>query len=210
MTLEKQAEGTTHVFWLFNWGYHPVHRTLQMVPYYQRCDVTQESLTIHDAETTVVVALADIEGYDIQRFYEGSGSGHTTNLRLLLTKGLQRSGRRRNREAKQLFLLTADVFYHHSDGNWELKHLYEVIRCRKHGEEPTVDPNPYHRMLRRRGQLERLTERVWDPFLHPSHYGRVPTPMSILTNLVLIVIGGTFVGALTIGLIYYIVTTFFG
>ncbi|MCE7989399.1 MAG: hypothetical protein DYG89_50245 [Caldilinea sp. CFX5] len=209
MALEKTAEGTTYIFWLFNWGYHRVHRTLQLVPHYQRCDVTKESITIHDGDVTVVVALAGIERYDLQRFYEGAGSGHTTNLHLLLTNGVQRSGHRRNREAKQLFLLTADVFYHHSDGNWELKHLYEVIRCWKNGEEPTVDPNPYHRMLLRRGQIERITERVWDPYLHPSHYGRVPTVMGILITRVLGVIGISFLGAIIIGIIYYIVTAFF-
>ena len=213
IALEKTAEGTTHVFWLFNWGYDPVHRALQLVPRYQRCDISKESLTIHDTETTVVVTLADIECYDLYLFYEGAGSGHTTNLRLFLMKGVPRAGSRRKRVAKELYFSASDAFTHSTDSNGELKDMYEVIRCRKNGEESTVDPNPYHRMLHRRGQTERLTERlterVWDPYLHPSHYGHVPTPLGILTRMVLGVIGISFLGAIIIGIIYYIVTTFF-
>ena len=197
----------THVFWLFNWGYHRVHWALQMVPHYQRCDITQASLTIHDSEVTIEIPLADIERYDLYRFYEGSGSGHTTNLRLFLANGVPSTNS--SRMAKAFYFSAADAFAHSTDSNGELKDMYEVVRCRKHGEVPTVDPNPYHRMLRRRGQTERLTERVWDPSLHPSHYGPVPTPLGILVRIVLGAIGVSLLVCIIIGIIYYIVTTFF-
>lgn len=208
MPVKHQSINETHVFWLFNWGYHRVHSSLRLVPIYQRCDITSDSLTIHDEAATVVITLTDITSYDIQRFYEGAGGGHTSNLKLSLLRGVTRDGKRR-REAKELFLATADVFSHYMDDNWELKNMYEVVRCRKNGEVPMVDPNPYHRVLRRRGQSERVTERVWDPYLHPSHYGHVPTVMGILITRVLGVIGVSLLGCIIIGLIYYIVTTFF-
>lgn len=203
MSLASKSGDETYIFWLFNWGNKPVQTHMRLVPNYQRCDITKESITIHDEGSTVVIPLSDIKTYDRQRVYE-----YTYNLKLSLVHGISQADKYR-RQTKQFFLLTADVFSHVAEDNWELKNMYEVIRCRKHGEEPTVDPNPYHRMLRRRGQPERLTERVWDPFRHPSHYGRVPTVMGILTRMVFGMIGLSFLCAIVIGIIYYIVTTFF-
>jgi hypothetical protein len=72
----------------------------------------------------------------------------------------------------------------------ELLNMYDVIHAYKSGQEPTLDKNPYHRMLKYHDQTHRLTEQTWDPTLHPSHYSPVPTVGGILTNLVLTIIGG--------------------
>jgi hypothetical protein len=203
MSLASKSGDETYIFWLFNWSNKPVQTHMRLVPNYQRCDITKESITIHDEGSTVVIPLSDIKTYDRQRVYE-----YTYNLKLSLVHGISQAGKYR-RQTKQFFLLTADVFSHVAEDNWELKNMYEVIRCLKNGEESTVDPNPYHRMLRRRGQTERLTERVWDPFLHPNHYGRVPTTLSIFARMILILFGVSVFGAFVAGATYYIVTTFF-
>ena len=204
MEVDKKVEQKAYVFWLFDWGYHPIPSTMHLVPYYRRCDITKEEITIHDERGTFVFRLEDIQEYGEHTVYEGA----TTNLWILVRgKSLCTIGKSKQKQQK-IFLVPADALKHQRLYR-ELHNMYEVIHCYKNGEEPTLEKNPYYRMLVRHGQAHRLTEQTWDPTLHPSRYSPVPTVMGILTNLVLGVTGVTVIGAVVIGIAYYIITTFF-
>lgn len=201
----KQQQEKPYVFWLFDWGEQPIGSHLRLVPHYVRCDITKEQLTIYGENQTLVICLNDLQEYKEIRVY---GNGSTSNLKLVFHSNSVVENNKHSKEMQEIFLLPADALKHQRLYR-ELLNMYQVIHAYKSGQEPTLEKNPYHRMLVRHGQTRRLTEQTWDPTLHPSHYSPVPTVMGILKGLVLSVIGVTLGGLLVIGLIYYIVTTFF-
>ena len=202
---EQQRE-EPYVFWLFDWGDRPIGSHLRLVPHYARCDVTKEQLIIYGENQTLSIRLSDIQEYKRIKLY---GNGVTSNIKLVFThkKAPPGSAKYKN-NVDEIFLLPADVLKHEIL-TLEAINLYDVIHAYKSGQEPTLDKNPYHRMLKYHDQTHRLTEQTWDPTLHPSHYSPVPTVGGILTNLVLTIIGGGGLGATIVAIIYYIVTTFF-
>ena len=200
----KQQQEEPYVFWLFDWGDHPIGSHMRLVPHYARCDITKEQITIYDENQTLMIRLNAIQQYEEIRIYD---NGSTSNLKLVFrSKAIKNN--KSHKKYQEIFLLPADALKHQRL-YLELLNLYDVLHAYKSGQEPTLDKNPYHRMLVRHGQTHRLTEQTWDPTLHPSHYSPVPTVMGILTNLVLGVIGVTVIGSVMIGMAYYIITTFF-
>lgn len=209
MKNDNHSETKIYVFWLFHWLDRPIASSLRLVPHYQKCTISRENLTIHDKSASLIIPLLSLHEFELYSFYEGNGALHTENLRLVWSDDMSQTTDLLLRHRRKIFLVPADVFDHYMDDNWELKNMYEVIRCYKSGEEPTIETNPYHRMLLRRGQSERVTERNWEPNLHPSHYDSVPTVFSVLKRLVLTIIIGSIIFTFISVLIYYIVTTFF-
>ena len=201
---EHQQE-EPYVFWLFDWGDRPIGSTLRLVPNYARCDITKEQIAIYGENQPLMIRLSDLHEYKEIRVYD---NGSTSNLKLGFHNKALAKNNKRSKKLQEIFLLPADAL-RHQRLYLELLNMYDVIHAYKSGQEPTLDKNPYHRMLKYHGQTHRLTEQTWDPTLHPSHHSPVPTVGGILTNLVLTIIGGGVLGAAIVAIIYYIVTTFF-
>lgn len=204
VNLEPQQE-QPYVFWLFDWGDSPMGSHLRLVPQYARCDVTKEQIAIYSTNQPLIIRLADIQEYKRINLY---GNGVTANLKLVFTHRGAQAESTKYKNVKTIFLLPADALKHQIL-TLEFVNLYNVLHAYKSGQEPTLDKNPYHRMLVYHNQAHRMNEQTWDPTLHPSHYSPIPTVMGILKGLILSVIGVTLGGLLVIGLIYYIITTFF-
>lgn len=193
-----------YVFWLFDWDDRPIGSTLHLIPHYARCEVTKEHIAIYSEDQILIIHLSKLQDYKEIRVYD---NGSTSNLKLVFrSKAIKNN--KSHKKYQEIFLLPADALKHQRL-YLEFLNLYSVLHAYKSGQEPTLEKNPYHRMLVYHNQAHRMNEQTWDPTLHPSHYSPVPTVMGILKGLILGIIGGTLSVLLIIGLIYYIVTTFF-
>lgn len=67
----------------------------------------------------------------------------------------------------------------------EAEDMVATIMALGHGVKPNLDPNPYHRELKRQGREDEISKRLWDPSVSPWFYYHEDHPRAPIWKVIL-------------------------
>lgn len=93
---------------------------------------------------------------------------------------------------------------------FEAEAMVAVIEAFRQGKTPDLDPNPYHRELKRQGREDEISRRVWDPYVSPWVYYRQDHPRPSLSKILLLTVATILALAIGVALLVFLLETLSG